>query len=153
MKNPTINYYDLNAKKYIETTINIAAGEPIKSFCSQLKPNANILDVGCGSGRDSLYFINRGFSVVAIDASKQLANLASAVIQQDVLVTSIENLKIENEFDAVLCMASLLHLKKNDLPSATKNCSKSLKENQEGLFFASFKIGYGESYDDNGRFF
>jgi SAM-dependent methyltransferase len=153
MKNSTINYYDLNAKKYIENTINIAVGDPIKLFCSQLNPGANILDVGCGSGRDSLYFIQYGFNVVAIDASAQLAKLASDVIKQDVIVTSIENLKIENKFDAVWCMASLLHLKKSALPLAIKNCIQSLKENEDGLLFASFKIGDGESHDDNGRFF
>jgi len=153
MKNSTINYYDLNAQKYSDSTIVAEVSEQLQGFCSKLKPNAKILDVGCGSGRDSLYFINNGFNVVAIDASENLAKLASEIIKQNVFVSSIEGLKIENEFDGVWCMASLLHFKKEVLPLAIKNCIKSLNENERGLFFASFKIGNGESYDENGRVF
>lgn len=34
-----------------------------------------ILDFGCGSGRDTKYFISRGYQVDAIDGSKELAKL------------------------------------------------------------------------------
>lgn len=153
MKNSTINYYDLNAQKYAESTVNVEVSEQIKNFCSQLSPNSKILDIGCGSGRDSLYFINNGFKVCPIDASNELAKIASELIQQEVTVCKIEEFKKENEFDAIWAMASLLHLKKIDLPIALNNCVQSFKKDQQGLLFASFKVGNGESYDENGRFF
>ncbi len=153
MKNSTINYYDLNAQKYSDTTLNVKMSEQIDYFCSKLSPGASILDVGCGSGRDSLFFIKNNFQVTSIDASKELANLASNLIGQKVIVTKIEDFKMEDSFDAVWAMASLLHLKKEDLPKALDNCISSMKKVQTGLFFASFKMGEGESYDENGRFF
>jgi len=153
MKNSTINYYDLNAKKYLDSTINIKVSEELENFCLNLKPGAKILDVGCGSGRDSLHFIQNGFNVVSIDASSELAKLASEQIKQQVIVKKIEDLDFKNEFDAVWCMASLLHLKKEALPLAINNCIKALKSESEGLFFASFKNGNGSAYDENGRFF
>lgn len=39
--------------------------------------NAHIIDLGCGSGRDSKAFINKGYKVTAVDGSKELAKIAS----------------------------------------------------------------------------
>ena len=153
MKNSTINYYDLNAQKYAESTINVKISESLEMFCKNLPEKARVLDVGCGSGRDSLYFKSKGFNVTAIDASAELAKFASKQIGQEVLIRDVKDLGFKNEFDAVWCMASLLHLKKDELPLAIKNCIQSLKVEEPGFFFASFKIGNGSGYDENGRFF
>jgi 2-polyprenyl-3-methyl-5-hydroxy-6-metoxy-1,4-benzoquinol methylase len=32
---------------------------------------STVIDVGCGNGRDSLFFMNLGFKVIGIDASKK----------------------------------------------------------------------------------
>lgn len=152
-KNSTINYYNINAQQYFDSTINIDTSQQIEFFCSNLAPNSKILDIGCGSGRDSLYFIQNGFQVFPIDASQKLAQLAEKLIQQKVFVYNIEDFHLENQFDAIWAMASLLHLPKSILPIALKNCVSSLKFEKSGVFFSSFKIGHGESYDEKGRFF
>jgi len=36
----------------------------------ELESDAHVIDVGCGSGRDSLFFAQRGLPVLGIDASK-----------------------------------------------------------------------------------
>ncbi len=153
MKNSTINYYNLNAQQYFDTTIDKQAISLLEEFCSTIPKGSTILDVGCGSGRDSLYFINHGYKVIAIDASAELAKLASEKIGQTVLVTKIEDLKLENKVDAVWAMASLLHIPKSDLPTAISKCVKALKNDSPGNFLCSLKLGNGQSYDENGRFF
>lgn len=149
--NSTENYYNQNAETFIQNTFEADVSENIKNFISLLPKNAKILDVGCGSGRDSKTFLDLGFDVVAFDSSIVLAEKASQKINHPVLHLKIEDLSFENEFDGVWAMASLLHLSKKELPSSLDKCLKSLKEN--GKFFLSLKEGEGESVDENGRFF
>jgi ubiquinone/menaquinone biosynthesis C-methylase UbiE len=49
-------------------------------FLSRVRPGGHVLDAGCGSGRDALAFLRRGYHVTAIDASPAMAGLASSVI-------------------------------------------------------------------------
>lgn len=149
--NSTENYYNQNAETFIQNTFDADVSENIKNFISLLPKNAKILDVGCGSGRDSKTFLDLGFDVVAFDSSIVLAEKASQKINHPVLHLKIEDLSFENEFDGVWAMASLLHLPKKDFSFSLEKCLKSLKDN--GKFFLSLKEGEGESVDENGRFF
>jgi len=40
-----------------------------REVIKQMKPSAHIIELGCGNGRDSLFFAENGMNVVAIDAS------------------------------------------------------------------------------------
>lgn len=153
MENTTINYYNQNAKKYSDSTFNLDVSEATRLFALSLEPKAKILDVGCGSGRDSKFFMSKGFDVVSIDASEELAAVASKNLQKEVLVVDLKDLKIKDTFDAIWCQASLLHLYKDELPLAIKNCVQALKVDKAGLLFASFKKGDGCGADENGRYF
>ena len=55
--NTTINYYNLNAKKFIENTQNADMHLAQETFLQLLPGSASILDFGCGSGRDTKYFL------------------------------------------------------------------------------------------------
>lgn len=149
--NSTVNYYNTYAQEYTSSTIQVPVTDLVVNFCTKLELGSHILDVGCGSGRDSLYFLEQGFKVTALDNSQELAKLASKKIGQEVIVSEIQNINWVEQFDAVWAMASLLHLKKSDLPLALDKCSQALKTN--GTFFAAFKIGHGEQYDEKGRLF
>ena len=152
-KEKTLDYYNQHANEFVENTFHAQISQSLEFFTRLLCPKAHILDVGCGSGRDSLYFINRGYSVVSFDASEEVAKIAETTISHPVLVQDIETMPWNNEFDGVWAMASLLHLPKNQLQLAITNCVKSLKVQEKSYFFASFKIGEGEHYDEKGRFF
>ena len=75
--NTTINYYNLNAKKFIENTQNADMHLAQEKFLQLLPGSASILDFGCGSGRDAKYFLEKGYQVTAIDGSAELCRLAS----------------------------------------------------------------------------
>lgn len=75
MINSTIDYYNINAKKFVNHTVNVEFTNIQNKFISKLHSGAMILDFGCGSGRDTKYFISRGYQVDAIDGSKELAKL------------------------------------------------------------------------------
>ena len=58
----TIEYYNKNAKEYFDTTINGDMKKAYDLFLKDLEKGSLILDFGCGSGRDSKYFIENGYS-------------------------------------------------------------------------------------------
>ena len=55
----TIDYYNKNAKMYFEQTIEGDMQENYDRFLNKISQNSYILDFGCGSGRDSKYFIEK----------------------------------------------------------------------------------------------
>ena len=63
-----MNYYNKNAKNFIEDTMNADMSKQYQLFEKYLKSNKlTILDLGFGSGRDSLYFQNKGYDVYSLD--------------------------------------------------------------------------------------
>ncbi len=72
----TIKTYNDYAKEYYNIHNN---PEEIKSmlefFIKNLK-GKKILDAGCGPGRDSKYFTQKGFQSVGIDLSEKLLEIA-----------------------------------------------------------------------------
>ena len=61
--NSTIDYYNINAENFIENTQNVGMHLTQDKFLHLLKEGAAILDFGCGSGRDTRYFLDKGSGV------------------------------------------------------------------------------------------
>ena len=104
--NETITYYNQNAEEYFNNTVNVSMQELYDQFEVYLKSGDKILDLGCGSGRDSRYFLSRGYDVVPVDGSMELCLLAENYIGMDVRNITYEELDYNNEFDAVWSCAS-----------------------------------------------
>ncbi len=68
------------AREYVRTPKRYIWGTEPSSFARQvaspLPPGARILDLGCGEGRDSVFFAAQGFDVVGVDISR--AGIAKA---------------------------------------------------------------------------
>jgi len=145
----TIDYYNQNVQTYIERTKDFNVPHLLYPFVALLKPDAKILDAGCGSGRDSLLFQKMGFQVLAIDGAEEMVKHVSSlgIPAQKKL---FEEISFENEFDAIWCCASLVHVKKENLPDVIARLERSLKPN--GVLLVSFKMGHGEGFE-NGRYF
>ena len=105
------------------------------------KIDGDILDFGCGSGRDSKYFISKGYKVKAIDGSKEMCKLASKLINQEVQCMKFDELDDINIYDGIWACSSILHVEKDKLPNILSKMIKSLKDN--GVIYTSFKIGTG----------
>ena len=120
-------------------------------FVRLLPEGAEVLDAGCGSGRDSRVFLEKGYGVVAFDASEALATLASGHSGVSVLRMRFDELRFEDRFDGVWACASLLHVSRQEIDGTISNLSRSLKRG--GVFYASFKYGDGETVLEDGRLF
>ena len=148
--NETLNYYNQNADAFIEGTRNADMSQHYRQFRKYLSPGCKLLDLGCGSGRDSAYFSSLGFLATAVDGSEELCKRVKETYGIDAVCTGFADLSFVEEFDAVWACASLLHVKKVELPGVLMKVSAALKPG--GIFYASFKYGSGERIV-NGRFF
>lgn len=150
MLNKTINYYDINAKEFVEGTLNVDFKATQDKFINKLPSKGYILDFGCGSGRDTKYFLAKDFKVDAIDGSIELCKIASEYTNIKVRHMYFNELSIVNKYDGIWACSSILHLSLDDLVDVFKRMSKALKD--EGIIYTSFK--YGDfSGERNGRFF
>ena len=132
-------YYNQYASIYFENTVNLDVTHLIEPFTSYLEEGASVLDLGCGSGRDSLTFLNMGYDVTALDGSEEMCSLASIHTDLDVLHMQYEDLDFEEVFDGIWACASLVHLEKEELPEVLKKISKAL--NPGGIFYRSVHKG------------
>lgn len=150
MLNKTINYYDTNAKEFVEGTLNVDFKATQDKFINKLPAKGYILDFGCGSGRDTKYFLAKDFNVDAIDGSIELCKIASEYTNIKVNHMYFNELSIVNKYDGIWACSSILHLSLDDLVDVFKRMSKALKD--EGIIYTSFK--YGDfSGERNGRYF
>lgn len=148
--NETINYYNQNADQFAFSTVSVDFSETQNRFLDKLNKGAYILDFGCGSGRDTKYFLDRGYKVDAIDGSEELCRLASEYAGIQVKQMFFEELDEQDKYDGIWACSSILHLSKEALMPVLKKMTLALKD--EGIIYTSFKYGDYEG-DRNGRYF
>lgn len=146
----TIAFYDSDPEGYSGRTYGRDMGVQRGMFVSHLPEGGRVLDLGCGSGRDSAAMMRMGFDVVPVDGSEGMCRVASENLGIPVRHLLFEDLDYVDEFDGVWACASLLHVPSVNLPRAFSLVSRALKE--DGVLFACFKKGSFEGYRD-GRWY
>lgn len=146
----TIDYYNQHADKFIISTFHVEMGELYQSFIRYLPDRGSILDLGCGSGRDSLAFKNLGYQVEAIDYSEKLVTKARELTGINIRQQSFYELSELNQYDGIWACASLLHCERKRLPEVLEKILKALKKN--GVCYMSFKYGGGYRYKEGRQF-
>jgi SAM-dependent methyltransferase len=148
----TLDYYNTHAAHYIARTQYLQLTPPLQDFLSLFSPHARILDVGCGSGRDALYFQTQGLRVTAIDTSLPMVQATSQLLDSPAYLMDIRSIPWQSRFDGVWCMASLLHLNNVEMTQALSKIALALKPG--GYLFLGLKEGIGQYIEsDTGRFF
>lgn len=142
--NKSLNYYDRNAKDFVHKTQNVDFKESQDRFLDKLFNGSRILDFGCGSGRDTKYFLEKGYLVEAIDGSAEMCKIASDFSGIEVLNINFLDFEEINKYDAIFACASLLHLTTKELIIVIDKLFTSLKNN--GVLNASFKYGTYEGF-------
>ena len=146
MSNSNIDYYNIHADDFYAGSVDADMSEWRNRFIKYLPDGGRVLDAGCGSGRDSKAFIMQGYSVVAIDASGEMCLRASELLGQEVWQMRFDEMSFDDEFDGVWACASLLHVPISEMADVLKKIKHGLRP--EGIFYASFKYGEGETVKD-----
>lgn len=146
----TLSYYNTNTSSFVESTQSVQMTEAWNRFTSKLAPSSLILDFGCGSGRDTKYFLEKGFAVDATDGSSELCAAASKFTGITVKQVLFQDWKSEAKYNGIWACSSILHLDKSELKQVIGNIRDALLPS--GIFYTSFKYGNFEG-DRNGRYF
>ena len=148
--NITIDYYNKNAKQFVENTVNVEFYHMQNRFLDKLQVGMYILDLGCGSGRDTKYFLEQGYYVDAVDGSEELCKIANELTGIKVKQMYFHELSEREKYDGIWACASILHLNQDDLEEVMKKMVLAVKTN--GIIYTSFKYGKF-SGERNGRYF
>ena len=149
MENKTIAYYNQNAASFIQGTVSVDFQTTQDKFLNAL-PGKRVLDFGCGSGRDTKYFLGNGLVVTALDGSEELCKYASAYTGILVKNMMFQDLDEMNQYDGIWACLSILHLPKKELKMVFHKMVTALDTN--GIIYTSFKYGTFEG-ERSGRFF
>lgn len=148
-KDATIRFYDLHAEVYANKTVFLDLTDAYAQF-REFVPSGRILDAGCGAGRDTRFFIENGYVVIAFDASREMVRKCQEYPHAYCLQRSFSEITFKEEFDGVWACASLLHLPRDKARLAVTRLTTSLKP--EGVMFVSVKHGEGNRWEKD-RYF
>lgn len=148
--NNTLNYYNNNAESFIDNTFLVNMENLYQPFLRYVKQGGWILDVGCGSGRDSLYFKTHGYNIEAFDYSPELVQLAQEKTGLPIRLQSFYDLDEHSLYDGIWACASLLHCARNRLPEVMQKLINALKI--DGICYLSFKYGENDRADQGREF-
>ena len=146
----TIEYYNQNADRFVQDTLSVNFVVTQERFLEKIPLGSRILDFGCGSGRDTKYFLEKGYQVTATDGSEEICRLASVFTGIEVKKMLLQELNASAEYDGIWACSSILHLSKSELLPVLRKMCVALKGN--GVIYTSFKYGSFEG-ERSGRYF
>ena len=110
--------------------------------------NGNIVEVGCGTGRDMSWFEAQNANITGIDLSTGMLTYARKEVRGNLVSMNMRYLGFCSDyFDGAWCCASLLHLPKNEAVYALQEIKRALKSN--GMLVLSVQKGTNESWEDS----
>jgi len=146
------DYYHRHFQKYHEKTFPVDPSVFLSPLLKRLSPGALILDVGCGSGRDLLWFKKQGCQVIGLERSAGLAKLAGEIAGCEIIEQDFETFDFSTlKSDGILLVGALVHLTHERMPIVFARIVSAL--NNQGLVLVSLKEGKGSFVDRYGRTF
>jgi SAM-dependent methyltransferase len=146
----TIDYYNKFADEFTQATLHVDMENLYQPFLAELPERACILDVGCGAGRDTLAFKNKGYEVDAIDYSSELVERATLLTGVQVKLKSFYEVDDHEVYDGIWACACLLHCERHRLAEVLEKLLTALKLN--GVLYMSFKYGDSDREKDGRAF-
>lgn len=146
----TIDYYNQYADEFAQVTLYVDMESLYQPFLAELPESAHILDVGYGSGRDTLAFKNKGYQVEAIDYSEELVKKATQLVGIQVKYQSFYDFSGVAIYDGVWACASLLHCERSRLVEVIGKLISVLKPG--GVLYISFKYGNSDREKEGRQF-
>ena len=147
IENLTLGHYENNAESFRIGTKDHDVSQNIEAFlgalpkCKQL----DILDFGCGPGRDLNVFKQMGHRPTGLDGSKEFCKMTQKLSKFPILHQKFLHLELEdNSFDGVFANASLFHVPSLELSRVLKEIHSALRKG--GILFSSNPRGSTEGW-------
>ena len=141
----TLAHYDQGAQAYWEGTRDHDVSQNVAVLLRYIEtvPPFDLLDVGCGPGRDLKTFTALGHRATGLEGAPRLAKMARANSGCDVIEQSLLDLDLPpDRFDGVFANAVLFHVPTQELPRVLSNLHATIKPG--GVLFSSNPRGDGQ---------
>jgi len=141
----TLAHYDRGAQAFWEGTRDHDVSQNIDALLRHIEasPPFEVLDFGCGPGRDLKAFTALGHHATGLEGSHALAAMARLHSGCEVIEQSFLELALPAErFDGVFANAALFHVPSQELPRVLRQLFATLKTG--GVLFASNPRGDGQ---------
>ena len=141
----TLSHYDEHAQAYWEGTRDHDVSQNVDALLQSIEgpPPFELLDLGCGPGRDLKTFTALGHRATGLEGSARLAALARTNSGCEVLEQNFLGLELpSSHFDGVFANAVLFHVPTQELPRILRELHATLKPG--GVLFTSNPRGDGQ---------
>jgi SAM-dependent methyltransferase len=150
--NETVRAYDLDAASYAEGASQMpdSVRADVEAFAARLGAGARVLEIGSGGGRDARLMEELGLTVRRTDITPAfVALLREQGHEAHVLDPLVDDLtSVAGEHDGVWANASLLHVRRDDLPTVLARLAAVTRRG--GALRVSLKEGDGEGWSTHG---
>jgi SAM-dependent methyltransferase len=149
----TLEHYRRNAERFQEGTQDHDVRQNIAALLDHIvgAPPFNILDLGCGPGRDLVAFAELGHRPVGLDGAGPFVAMARAASGCEVWEQDFLKLRLPaGRFDGIFANASLFHVPRQELPRVLRELRGALKPS--GVLFSSNPRGDDEEGWSGNRF-
>jgi len=122
----------------------------IKALISEIKSNADVLDIGCGTGKPILeYLLNKNLNIIGVDASKETLTIArNNFPTTEFVLEDMRKLALNKKFDAIIAWHSFFHLPATDQPKMFEIFESHIKP--KGILLFTSGSERGEAWGING---
>ncbi len=141
----TIGHYEAQAEAFWHGTHDHDVSQNIEALLEHIQapPPYEILDLGCGPGRDLKTFVARGHNAIGLDGAPRFVEMASEFSGCEVWLQDFLALDLPaSRFDGIFANAVLFHVPSDALPQVLDELHSSLK--QDGVLFTSNPRGQNQ---------
>ena len=149
----TLEHYDQRAQDFWEGTRDHDVSQNIAALLQYIEGTApfDLLDFGCGPGRDLMAFKRLGHRATGLEGAKRLVDMSRSFSGCEVLHQNFLQLDLpRRRFDGVFANAALFHIPSETLPRVLKELHATLKP--RGVLFSSNPRGIGQEGWSGGRY-
>lgn len=149
----TLSHYNQRPLAFWEGTRDHDVSQNIAALLEAIEtpPPYELLDFGCGPGRDLKTFTDLGHRATGLEGSPPLAAMARAYSGCTVLEQNFLELDLPpHQFDGVFANAALFHIPRQELPRVLRELHTAIKPN--GVLFSSNPRGTGEEAWNGDRY-
>jgi SAM-dependent methyltransferase len=141
----TLGHYDADPQGFWEATRAHDVEQNRRALLEAIEGEGpfDLLDFGCGPGRDVAVFRAMGHRAIGLDGSAAFATMAREFSGAEIWHRDMLDMRLpEGAFDAVFANASLFHVPTSDLPRVLREIHATLRP--RGVLFSSNPRGNGD---------
>jgi ubiquinone/menaquinone biosynthesis C-methylase UbiE len=140
--------YNKIAQKYHDERSIFNNEKELDYFIELLPKSGKILDVGCGSGYGARYLVEKGYSVIGVDISEKMLEIAKKnVPEAEFIEADMTKLTFpDNSFDGIVSLYAIFHVSREKHKTLFQDLHRMLKK--KGILFFCTNYNESEETDD-----